>query len=143
MELESAFQASDTISFDSVNGPSPVGTVNGDAWSVNSLDIFVTLSGDGTAIADDVSLDLGGPASISVDNTNTGDEPVIDPSAGDRGFVVALESSGGEDSGELSALFVGDGADGLLVGFDVEDFDYSGTLQEVISGVRVLEQGGY
>jgi len=138
-ELESAFEASGTLSTDSVSGPSPVGTVNADTWSVDTLKIDVDVQGDGTAIADYVSLALSGPESISVNNNNTGEQPVIDPSDGDRGFVVALESSDGEDSGGLSALFAGDGADGLLVGFDVKNFDDSEALQEVISGVKVLE----
>ncbi len=143
-ELSDVFSAPGTLSYGTMSGPSPVGTVNGDSWTVSNLSVDMSIGG-GTADINtgDVVLDLTGPGSLEVlENLNSMEgTATIDPSNGDRSFVVSLEGSSGEDTGVLQAGFAGDSADGMLVNFTAEDFDYSGgPLQEVISGVKILEQ---
>jgi len=136
-QLSNAFSTSGNLTFTDVSGPSPVGTVHGDRWSVASLSVDMSFN-DGAAdvTTGDVLLDLDGPGSLET-LKNLSDSTTIEPGNGDRAFVVALEGSS-EDAGILEAGFVGDSADGLLVNFTA--FDYSGSLQEIISGVRILEE---
>jgi len=139
-ELSSRFSGSGVLDFGGVNGftgPSPIGTINDDAWNLSDLGATLSFAG-GTATVDSFFLDLAGPKTIQLQNF--GNTTTIDPGSGDRGFSLFLQSSptNPEDLGEVSAQFVGASADGLLIEFEVEDFGSGETLEEVIRGVQVL-----
>jgi hypothetical protein len=138
-ELTNRFNqgGSGQIFFDLGDGPSPVGDVNGTNWQVNTLSVVVDYNG-GTGIVGNGNVQLGLDQGISVvDLQNASDAATIDPTKGDQGFSVALESTSGSfnDEGELSAIFAGDNADGLIVDFNVEDV----SEEEVIKGVKILD----
>lgn len=139
-ELSNVFSATGTLTFNTVGGPSPVGTINGTAWSVSNLSVAMDIGGgtaiigDGTFGNNDVDLELTGPANINlITDTNTA---TIDPSDGDRGFRIDVVDSLGPDSGSVEAVFAGDNAEGLVLEFEAID-DSTG---EIVEGVKILNQ---
>lgn len=134
-ELSNQFAGTGTLDFDLADGPPPVGNTNGTDWQVSSLSVSVDYNtGTGTVANGNVQLGLDDGTNF-VDLQNNNDTATIDPANGDQGFAVALESVSFGDEGELSAIFAGDNAEGLIVEFNAEDV----SAGEVIKGVKILD----
>lgn len=138
-ELDGVFAGSGTLEFSLADGPSPVGDLNGDLWSVDSFTLDMDFNGGTATIGSaDVNLVLIGPTD-SMNLSNFSSTVTIDPGgSGDTGFVLLLQDSLLEDDATLEAAFAGDLGEGLLIQFEANNFDSSGSLLETIQGVSIL-----
>lgn len=133
-QLQAAF-ASGSPLYGTVAGPSPVGDLNGDQWDATLSVQFLFGNGVATVSARDVNLSLFGPGNddVLLENPSL---IIIDPNTGALGFDTALtDTTGGQDSGNLSAQFAGTSGEGLLVQFDA----VNASSGENIQGVQILQ----
>lgn len=139
-QLQTKFSGGGSLSFNMAGGPSPVGDIHGEQWSVTNLSVSMGFSGGNADIAPgSASLGLEGPsATISVDNGAgaTNDTAAIDANAGERGFSLNLGDSLGPDNATISAIFAGDNGEGLILDFKATD----ASSGETITGVKILEE---